>query len=261
MRAFQVVESNLREAMCFFGHATGTGEVRDLDGLRVIYCGLDYGVFNIGMFSRAPERGALEARLEACACYFEQRQAHWSFWLCEDWVSAPRRGHARAALSALGLRQISTAPGMVAEEGLAPARRPLPPLECVPVAELTARQAFGAITATCFDIPMPMIREVYERERAWCGVHRGYLGLARGAPVSIVAVAPAAGSLGIYSLATLPEARRQGYAEALLRAAVARESARTGIQRLVLQSTEAGHSLYRRLGFREVTRFSVHLMR
>jgi ribosomal protein S18 acetylase RimI-like enzyme len=50
-----------------------------------------------------------------------------------------------------------------------------------------------------------------------------------------------------------------GYGEALLRAAIALEQERTGIRRLVLQSTEAGYSLYRRLGFREVARFSVYL--
>jgi GNAT superfamily N-acetyltransferase len=258
MRTFQVVDSNLREAMRFFGEATGSGEVCDLEGLRVIYCGLDYGVFNIAMLTGAPPRGWLDARLEACSRYFQERRARWSFWLCEDWLTGPELRQARGALTALGLRQISVAPGMIAE-GLAPARRRLPALECVPVADAPARRAFSAITATCFDIPASVAREVYEVERAWCGAYRGFLGLVNGAPVSIVAMAAAAGSLGVYSLATLPEARRQGYGEALLRAAAGREAARTGLQRLVLQSTEAGHSLYRRLGFREAARFSVYL--
>jgi ribosomal protein S18 acetylase RimI-like enzyme len=34
---------------------------------------------------------------------------------------------------------------------------------------------------------------------------------------------------------------------------------RTGIDRIVLQSTEAGYALYRRLGFRDATRFTVYL--
>jgi ribosomal protein S18 acetylase RimI-like enzyme len=50
-----------------------------------------------------------------------------------------------------------------------------------------------------------------------------------------------------------------GYGEALLRAAVAAEQQRTGIRRVVLQSTDAGYSLYRRLGFSEVAKFSVYL--
>jgi ribosomal protein S18 acetylase RimI-like enzyme len=52
-----------------------------------------------------------------------------------------------------------------------------------------------------------------------------------------------------------------GYGEAVLRAAIAAEQARTGIRRVVLQSTDAGYSLYRRLGFNEVAKFSVYLTR
>jgi ribosomal protein S18 acetylase RimI-like enzyme len=52
-----------------------------------------------------------------------------------------------------------------------------------------------------------------------------------------------------------------GYGEALLRAAVALEQERTGIRRIVLQSTDAGYSLYRRLGFNDVAKFSVYLTR
>ena len=43
------------------------------------------------------------------------------------------------------------------------------------------------------------------------------------------------------------------------RAAVTEMTRRTGIERLVLQSTEAGYDLYRRMGFRDATRFSVYL--
>jgi len=142
---------------------------------------------------------------------------------------------------------------------LAPPRRALPRIECVPVTDAPTRRAFGGITATCFDIPLTVARAVYESERAWHGAYRGFLGFVEGEPVSIVALVAGAGSLGVYSLATLPGARRQGYGEALLRAAVAMEDQRTGVERLVLQSTEAGHALYQRLGFREVTRFSVYL--
>ena len=80
-----------------------------------------------------------------------------------------------------------------------------------------------------------------------------------GRAVSIAAIVPAAGALGIYSVGTLPLFRRQGYGEALMRAAVSEMRRRTGIERLVLQSTEAGYALYRRMGFHDVTKFTVYL--
>jgi ribosomal protein S18 acetylase RimI-like enzyme len=53
--------------------------------------------------------------------------------------------------------------------------------------------------------------------------------------------------------------RRKGYGEALMRAALDVVRQRTGHDTTILQSTEAGYSLYRRMGFRDVTRFTVYL--
>jgi len=144
-------------------------------------------------------------------------------------------------------------------ETLAPPVRRLPKIECHRVADRATRQTFCALTAVSFDIPMTIAKAVYEPERAWCGDYRGFVGTAGGKPVAIVAIVATRDALGVYSLSTLPESRRMGYGEALLRAAVAAEQARTGIQRVVLQSTDAGYSLYRRLGFRDVAKFSVYL--
>jgi GNAT superfamily N-acetyltransferase len=257
---FETVEQNLRAAMSFFGEATGSGEVRTLNGVTAIYSGLDYGVFNIAMLNgqATPDIPALQGRLTECARYFLPRTLRWSFWLCEDRLGVAARRQVRPALLERGLHQISHAPGMLASALSAPPRA-LPQIECRPVADRATREAFGAITAVSFDIPMAVARAVYHPERAWRGSYRGFVGFVRGRPVTIVAIVAAGGSLGVYSLATVPDERRQGYGEALLRAAIASEQQRTGISQLALQSTEAGYSLYRRLGFRDVTNFSVYL--
>ncbi len=246
--------------MRFFGGATGTGEIHPLDGALAVYSGLDYGVFNIALLEGNPPQGidGFTERLARCARYFAPRTMRWSFWLCEDSLDAPTRRKARALLMDRDLRPISQAPGMLAE-ALAPPVRALPKIECVPVADRTTRQAFGALTAVSFDIPMGIAKMVYEPERAWFGEYRGFVGMAGGKAVAIIAIVATADALGVYSLSTLPECRRMGYGEALLRAAVAAEQARTGTRRVVLQSTDAGYSLYRRLGFHEVAKFSVYL--
>ncbi len=258
MPQFQLVDANLRAAMRFFGEATGAGEVRELGGTVAIFSGLNYGVFNIGMLDSPLANDALEDRLSQCARYFERHSVRWSFWLCEELLPHQQLRQARWAFSALGLRQISNAPGMLAA-GLTEPVRELPALDCVPVTDARTRRAFASITATCFDIPMAVAKDVYESEQAWNGAYRGFLGMRNGEPVSIVALVAAGGALGVYSLATLPGEQRRGYGEALLRAAIAHEQQRTGLDCLVLQSTEAGHSLYRKLGFREVAKFSVYL--
>ena len=77
--------------------------------------------------------------------------------------------------------------------------------------------------------------------------------------MAICAIVAAADVLGVYSLATHPNYRRLGYGEATVRTVVAEMQRRTGIERVILQSTEAGYGLYRRLGFRDATRFTVYL--
>jgi GNAT superfamily N-acetyltransferase len=260
MRDFEIVDANLRSAMRFFGEATGTGEIRPLDGALAVYSGLEYGVFNIALLEGSPPQGieGFTERLARCARYFAPRTMRWSFWLCEDSLDASTRRKARSLLMDRDLRPISQAPGMLAE-ALAPPVRALPKIECVPVADRTTRQAFGALTAVNFNIPMRIAQAVYETERAWSGDYRGFVGMAGGKPVAVIAIVAAADALGVYSLSTLPECRRLGYGEAILRAAVAAEQQRTGIGRVVLQSTDAGFSLYRRLGFNEAAKFSVYL--
>jgi ribosomal protein S18 acetylase RimI-like enzyme len=146
---------------------------------------------------------------------------------------------------------------------LAPALKPpvraLPAIECRPVADASTRLAFAEITSVAFEIPYSVSHAVYTPEQAWKGAYQGYVGLVGGRPACIVAIVAAAGVLGVYSLGTLPAFRRKGYGEALLRAAAADVQKRTGFERLVLQSTEAGYSLYKRLGFRDTTRFTVYL--
>jgi GNAT superfamily N-acetyltransferase len=263
MLEFHSVEANLRAAMHFFGEATGRGDIQHLDGAVAIYAGLDYGVFNIALLERpGPERTAplpdLEHTLDTCGAYFTARTPRWSFWLCEDLLDRHERRRTRHAFEVRGMRMISNPPGMYANSLVPPAHR-LPEVECCPAGDERTTEAFAHITAVNFDIPEAIAQAVYRPERAWAGAYRGYVGFVKGRAVSIVAIVASEGVLGVYSLSTLPEFRRRGYGEALLREALNRERARTGLDHIVLQSTDAGYSLYRRIGFRDVARFSVWL--
>ena len=254
----QLVDENLRVAMRFFGEASGSGEVRVSDGVQMVYSGLDYGVFNIALLTRqaASERD-LTATLATCNKFYRERRARWSLWMCEDLLEPLARRREREVFIESGMRVISHAPGMAAT-ALTPPSRDLPALEIRAVADSSSRAAFTGLTVTCFDIPFTVARAIYQPESAWNGAYRGFVGFVNGIAVAIVALVRAGGALGVYSLGTLPEHRRQGYGEALLRAAIA--ACRTDpAEPLVLESTDAGYRLYRRLGFRDVTNFTVYL--
>ena len=254
MREFEPVEKNLRVAMRFFGEATGSGEIQRLTGATAIYSGLDYGVFNIAMLDGPAAK--LEPPLAECARYYMPRTARWSFWLCEDLLDSRTRRHARQIFAEYGQRPILHPPGMLAER-LAPPAHALPALECRPVTDAAMRSAFAEITTVTFEIPPGIARAVYESELGWRGDYRGFVGLAGGRPVAIAAIVESAGAWGVYSVGTLPEFRRRGYGEALMRAALATCGGEAGP--VILQSTQAGYDLYRRMGLRDAARFTVYL--
>ncbi|HLH38725.1 MAG TPA: GNAT family N-acetyltransferase [Bryobacteraceae bacterium] len=258
MSDFLTIDGNLRAAMRFFGEASGSGEVRELDGSIAIFSGLDYGVFNIALLTSPARGGQLQPRLEDVAKFFRERTLRWSFWLCDDLLDPAAARRERQTFLNYGMRVISHPPGMLAE-ALAPPARQLPEIECRPVCDAQSRAAFAELTSISFDIPYMIARAVYTREQAWRGDYRGFVGVTQGQVVATVAMVAAGDAIGVYSLATVPAFRRRGYGEALLRAAALEMTARTGLRRLVLQSTEAGYSLYRRMGFRDVTKFTVYL--
>jgi GNAT superfamily N-acetyltransferase len=260
MPDYMTVDENLRAAMRFFGYATGSGEIVSLPGSVAMFSGLDYGVFNIALLEGAVSGGgsALQSRLNEIARYFRPRTPRWSLWLCEDLLDAPLRRRSRQILNDFGMREISHPPGMIAPE-IQPPAHPLPEIALHSVGPDSMYRVFTEITSVCFEIPFAIAHAVYSQEKAWQGPYRGFVGVHGGEPVSIVAIVASADALGVYSLATHPSYRQRGFGEATMRAALEQVSRETGIRRVVLQSTEAGYPLYRRMGFRDVTRYSVYL--
>ncbi|MGH9667014.1 MAG: GNAT family N-acetyltransferase [Bryobacteraceae bacterium] len=257
---YLIVEENLRSAMRFFGQADERGLLREAPGVSLIFSGIDYSVFNSALLSAPVEAKAddLQNRIATAAAHFGPRGLRWSFWVCEDMLDRSIRRQARKAFSASRLVPFTDPPGMLAE-ALALPNRALPEIECRRVTDAATRLAFAHITCIGFEIPYAIAKQVYEPDRAWTGDYVGWLGYANGVPVATAATVVAGGTVGVYSVATLPAWRHRGYAEALLRVVLGDIRTRTGVERTVLQSSKAGLSLYQKMGYRTVTRFIVYL--
>lgn len=81
---------------------------------------------------------------------------------------------------------------------------------------------------------------------------RHFSGWQRGKAVASASLLFHAGVAGIYGVATIPEARRQGVARAMVLCAI-QEARLAGYRIVVLSPTEMSEGIYRRIGFREYT--------
>ncbi|MBX9601526.1 MAG: GNAT family N-acetyltransferase [Bryobacteraceae bacterium] len=255
---FETVDRNLRSAMQFFGRATGEGEVVERPELLLIHSGLQSGIFNMALLSVEAGTVELVERLNQAAAYFARRATPWSVWLCEQWVASVTPAEVSAEFALRGFRQINHPPAMIAERLSEPVR-PLPPIEARRVDDGATRLAFATICSTCFDIPFRTAARFYEGERSWQFGYHGFVGYADGAPVCAMATVMTEEAIGVYSLGTLPEHRKRGYGEALMRKVLAEIVRREGERPTVLQSSESGYPLYRRMGYRRVGSYRVFL--
>jgi ribosomal protein S18 acetylase RimI-like enzyme len=146
---------------------------------------------------------------------------------------------------------------MTAESILSPVRR-LPDLEVRRVETEKILNDFRAIGATCFHVPIVWFSEVFDERLAQRNAFVCWVGYRDKMPVATAASVTADGTLGIYNVATLPDHRKRGYGEAVMRHAIETGARDNGAARFVLQSTAAGQRLYERMGFQPVTRVLVY---
>jgi ribosomal protein S18 acetylase RimI-like enzyme len=246
--------------MQFFGRARKGGSIENHPGVCVVSCGLNYAAFNAAVLSEPVGADARELtqRIEIPSSYFYPQNLRWTYWLCDDYLDKRVRRDARVIFNRCGLRPLTEAPGMYAERLSSPARI-LPDIEVRPVADKATRTAFAWITSVAFDIPHAICTAIYDGEPAWTGDFRGYVGYFHDQPVTTAATVEGRDVVGVYSVGTLPDYRRSGFAEAIMRKVLTESHQRTGVESTVLQSTIAGLRLYERMGYRRITNFNVYI--
>jgi ribosomal protein S18 acetylase RimI-like enzyme len=252
LKPFEYNTANMIASLSFYGRR------EQRRGMTLVTAPVTHSAFNVAVIDAAAEDEAdLLFRVNEAASYFRSLGRGWNFYVCEDMLDARTARRLDLLLDGMGLVRILDAPGMETDELDEPQRK-VPELHYEPVTISGARSAFTNLISITFRIPYETAKVLYLPEERWHTALRGWVGFLGGSPVTCAATVEEAGALGIYSVATLREHRRRGYAEAIVRHAVAGYRERGSSGPLVLQSTPDGRRLYRAMGFRRTTRFAVY---
>ncbi len=255
---FRAVEENLRQSFRVLAAGRPRAEVAELPGVSIASLGAQFQMFNAAFLS-APVESAeeLEERLRAARERFAARGEAWSFWFCEDWLTAGVRRRLTRSCQEAGLRLCAEMPGMAAARLREP-KRAVPRLEYRRVGRGREIAAFRAIGATCFRVPLGWFSEVFDHAMEERPEFVCWVGYAEGEPVVTAATVRTPGNvIGVYNVATAPAHRGRGCGEAVTRHAI-EAARREGDETVILQSTSLGYGLYQRMGFRDAARISVY---
>jgi ribosomal protein S18 acetylase RimI-like enzyme len=111
----------------------------------------------------------------------------------------------------------------------------------------------NAVLAASFGIPMELLDAISTTFAALDGVS-WYVGRVDGEVVATALGHTIDDVTGVFNVATLPEHRGRGHGAALT-ARAARGGFESGARLAFLQSSQMGHHVYRRLGFRDVEEY------
>jgi GNAT superfamily N-acetyltransferase len=250
------MEINSHEAWICFAHALGAA-VYDEPHMLWFFSGLPFHLANGIVNARFPEdhlEKILDERLEQ----LDAKQVPMAWLIGPSTRPAVLGSH----LQAHGWIPGDEAPGMAMElEALDESFSSSPSLTIERIHDAESLRTWLRVMTVGSDVPEEGLRLLLELVSKHAFTDNPsvqyYLGRLTGKPVATSLLYLGGGVAGIYNVATLPEARRQGIGSALTVAPLLQ--ARTlGYRIGTLQSSSMGLHLYYRLGFRRYCTFQAY---
>lgn len=219
--------------------------------------GVQVAVLNPVFGATFTEHGA-DLRIAEIVAWYESRGVPFSWWLGP--TSEPADLADRLVRHDFVLEEESL-PGMAAVLADLPA--PAPPIGSTieRVADATTFRTFCDVLAAGFGVSQDFADAFFRLVGVGFGndvAFRHYLARLDGRPVATTTGVVAGDTLGIYNVATVPEARGNGIGRQITLAAM-EDGAAAGCALAVLEASEMGRCVYERLGFRAFGEYQVYV--
>jgi GNAT superfamily N-acetyltransferase len=238
-------DRNLAAGWAMMARAGGF-PVAEAGPITLTASGLPMAFFN-GAFAAGPAADP-EGSIRAVVDFFAPRQLPFLLW-----VRAGSDEPLVAAGWAAGLTDAGGPPLMVLAS--IPAAPALPEgLEVSWAVDAADLDAHREVLSAGFGMPLEVAQTFIGPGLLTEAAIAIAVGRVDGVPVSTALLARTDDTAGVYNVATAPGHQRKGYGEAVTWAVVA-EGARRGCTHAVLQASEAGYPVYRRMGFDDIGRY------
>lgn len=244
-------------AWSYFASACPKGEILEANELVVAWSGTDNVFINTVFLTKSVyDEAELEAKIKVACDYAKKRSQPWWMVVAEDWVPEFLLPQMDKVFARQGLVPSLRIAGMATEQ-LLPITHSSK-LDCVSVNNLEMRRAVADINAISYNFPLAPFREALELDKFWQEMVFGTIGFVENQPVSTATTFLINDEFYLGWVATLPDYRNQGYAEAVSRHSLEQAAQRYGKKRTALHATHVGLPVYQRMGYQPTAYFRTY---
>ncbi len=248
----EALASNFAEEMACFGRSLPGAELHEDPELAWFITGPSRPNGVLQTHFAHTDRAYIDGRIRSTIDHFKARQIESMGWRVTPTASPPDLA---TYLQAHGFKHRAATDCMVLE--ISHLHEDIPVLgglviteveneEMMQVKRTIEQRGFGASAQVAQDYYDVYMHSGFGAGTPW----HHYIAWLHGAPVAMSSLLLHAGLAGIYGVATVPEARRQGIGAAITLHTV-HEAARLGYHIATLSPTEMSLAIYRRIGFKE----------